>query len=171
MLEISEIVEGEPTGMFRAGSPGPEDQTMKQIGDWGKQRSNYHTWLIDPITHVIYDPTPMPSNPFNESMDYHVSKVDKTKKFYREFPEEITSFHREHIHRRIVNEVMIPNMKKNRNFSQVLDEMYGKYLSGACYMNCLAYRKKCPHLRIVFGAMGYWCRDEYEGKVCLKWGC
>jgi hypothetical protein len=171
MEEISGIVEGEPTGMFRAGYPGPNEQTMKQIGDWGKQRNNYHTWLTDPITHKIYDPTPMPSDPFNERMDYHVSKVDKTRKFYREFPEEIASFHREHIHSRIVNEVMIPNAKNNQTFSQFLDEMYGKYLRGACYTNCLVYKKKFPHLIIVFGAMGYWCRDEHEGKVCLKWGC
>ena len=171
MQEISGIVDGEPTGMFRIGNPGPKEQKMKNIGDWGTQRNNYHTWLKDPITHKIYDPTPMPSDPFNEMMDYQISKVDKSKKFYREFPEDIASFHREHIHSRIVNEVMIPNTKKNRTFGQFLDDNYGKYQKGACYFNCLIFNKKFPNLRIVFGAMGYWCMNEYEGKVCLKWGC
>ena len=171
MLEISGIVEGEPTGMFRIGYPGPQNLTMKNIGDWNTERENYHTWLEDPITHKIYDPTPMPSNPFEDMMDNKFSKVDKTKKFYREFPEDLASFHEKHIHIRIKNEVMIPNMKTNRTFGQFLDEHYGKYLEGACYMNCLILKNKFPNLRIVFGAMGYWCMDEYEGKVCLRWGC
>ena len=171
MLEISGIVEGEPSGMFRIGLPGPGNQTMKNIGDWVAERGNYHTWLEDPITHKIYDPTPMPSCSFDDMMDYKISKVDKSQKFYREFPEDLSSFHKKHIHIRITNEVMIPNAKNNRSFRQWLDEHYDKYMMGGCYTNCLILKNKIPNLRIVIGAMGYWCMDEYEGKVCLRWGC
>ena len=120
MLEISGIVEGEPTGMFRIGFPGPQNQTMKNIGDWDTKRGNYHTWLEDPITHKIYDPTPMPSTPFDDTMDYKISKVDKTKKFYKEFPEDIASLHNKHIHSRIIKEVMIPNPSPMTNIGSFI---------------------------------------------------
>jgi hypothetical protein len=170
MDEISGIVGGTPIGMFRIGFPGPRGQTIKKIGDWDIKRGNYHTWLEDPVLHKIYDPTPMPSDPYEERMDTQISKTDKTKKFYREFPEDIASFHRTHIHGRLVSEVIIPGSKNNCTFGQFLDDNYGKYEKGGCYTNCLIYKKRFPNLRIVFGAMGYWCMDEYEGNVCLRWG-
>jgi hypothetical protein len=170
-MDISGIVKGEPEGMFRIGYPGPKHQKIKKIDDWVIERSNYHTWLEDPETGKIYDPTPMDSNPYDNNMDYKVSKIDKSKKFYREFPPDIRSYHEDHIKNRILNEVVIPNSKKGRKFTEFLDENYGKYQKGACYFNCLVFKNKNPHLRIIFGAMGYWCRDEYKGYVCLRWGC
>ena len=171
MLETSGIVNGEPNAMFRIGYPGPLYQKMKKMGDWTGERGNYHAWCEDPQSGKIYDPTPMRSVAFENEMDYQVSKTDKSKKFYREFPQTLTSFHKKHIDNRILNEIMIPNKKTGRTFGQFLDEKYGQYTKGACYMNCLLFKKKYPKMRIVFGAMGYWCMGEYEGSVCLRWGC
>tara|TARA_Y100000389_G_scaffold192365_1_gene219726 strand:- start:380 stop:889 length:510 start_codon:yes stop_codon:yes gene_type:complete len=169
-MNISGIVKGEPKGMFRIGYPGPKHQKIKKLGEWTTSKGNYHTWLEDSEGN-IYDPTPMNSDPFDNRMDYHVSKIDKSKKFYKEFPSSISSYHEKHIKDRILNEVIVPNSKIGRNFSDILDENYNKYQKGACYFNCLVFKNKNPHLKIVFGAMGYWCMDEYKGYVCLRWGC
>ena len=170
-MNISGIVKGEPKGMFRIGYPGPKHQTLKKFGDWSTDRGNYHTWLEDEESGKIYDPTPMNSDPFENRMDYQVSKVDKSKKFYKEFPPELTSYHEKHIKERILNEVIIPNSKQGNTFKDFLEQNSDKYQKGACYFNCLLFKNKYPHLRIVFGAMGYWCMDEYKGYVCLRWGC
>ena len=169
-MDISGIVKGEPKGVFRIGYPGPKYQKFKKLDDWVIERGNYHAWLED-CEGTIYDPTPMNSNPFDNHMDYQVSKIDKSKKFYKEFPPNISSYHEKHIKDRILNEVIIPNSKLGRTFSHILDENYDKYQKGACYFNCLVFKSKNPHLKIVFGAMGYWCLDEYKGYVCLRWGC
>ena len=169
-MNVSGIVKGEPKGVFRIGYPGPKHQKFKKLDDWTIERGNYHTWLEDTEGN-IYDPTPMNSDPFDNHMDYHVSKIDKSKKFYKEFPPNISAYHEKHIKERILNEVIIPNSKLGRTFSEILDENYDKYQKGACYFNCLVFKNKNPHLKIVFGAMGYWCMDEYKGYVCLRWGC